>query len=120
MIDDLEIYTNFVFVKLRGNRVGQPMNDRDVRALFKVMCKKTGMHIHPHLLRHTHATIYYRQTKDIKQVQERLGHANIQTTMNMYVHLSEEDIRENWEKAQHASQLGNIQSEEITDSDATE
>ncbi|ASA20259.1 tyrosine-type recombinase/integrase [Paenibacillus donghaensis] len=95
VIVDLEIDTNFVFVKLRGNRVGQPMNDRDVRALFKVLRKKTGMHIHPHLLRHTHATIYYRQTKDIKQVQERLGHANIQTTMNMYVHPSEEDIREN-------------------------
>jgi integrase/recombinase XerD len=120
VIDDLEIDTNFVFVKLRGNRIGQPMNDRDVRALFKVLCKKTGMHIHPHLLRHTHATIYYRQTKDIKQVQERLGHANIQTTMNMYVHPSEEDIRENWEKAQHAFQLGNIQSEEITDNGVTE
>lgn len=120
VIDELEIDTNFVFVKLRGNRVGQPMNDSDVRALFKVLCKKTGMHIHPHLLRHTHATIYYRQTKDIKQVQERLGHANIQTTMNMYVHPSEEDIRENWEKAQHAFQLGNIQSKEITDSGVTE
>jgi integrase/recombinase XerD len=120
VIDDLEIDTNFVFVKLRGNRIGQPMNDRDVRALFKVLCKKTGMHIHPHLLRHTHATIYYRQTKDIKQVQERLGHANIQTTMNMYVHPSEEDIRENWDKAQHAFQLGNIQSEEITDNGVTE
>lgn len=120
VIDELEIDTNFVFVKLRGNRVGQPMNDRDVRALFKVLCKKTGMHIHPHLLRHTHATIYYRQTKDIKQVQERLGHVNIQTTMNMYVHPSEEDIRENWEKAQHAFQLGNIQSKEITDSGVTE
>ncbi|MCM3341621.1 site-specific integrase [Paenibacillus sp. MER TA 81-3] len=120
VIDDLEIDTNFVFVKLRGNRIGKPMNDRDVRALFKVLCKKTGMHIHPHLLRHTHATIYYRQTKDIKQVQERLGHANIQTTMNMYVHPSEEDIRENWEKAQHAFQLGNIQSKEISDSGVTE
>jgi integrase/recombinase XerD len=109
VIDDLEIDTNFVFVKLKGNRIGHPMNDRDVRALFKVLCKKTGIHIHPHLLRHTHATIYYRQTKDIKQVQERLGHVNIQTTMNMYVHPSQEDIRENWEKAQHAFQLGNIQ-----------
>lgn len=96
------------------------MNDRDVRALFKVLRKKTGMHSHPHLLRHTHATLYYRQTKDIKQVQERLGHANIQTTMDMYVYPSDEDIRENWEKAQHAFQLGNIQSEEITNSGVTE
>ena len=39
-------------------------------------------------------------TKDIKQVQERLGHSQIQTTMNMYLHPSDEDIRANWEIAQ--------------------
>ena len=50
------------------------------------------------MLRHTHATIYYQETKDIKQVQERLGHAQIQTTMNLYLHPSDEDIRKDWEK----------------------
>ena len=44
--------------------------------------------------------MYYKKTKDIKQVQERLGHSQIQTTMNLYLHPSEEEIREDWKKAQ--------------------
>lgn len=46
--------------------------------------------------------MYYKQTGDIKQVQERLGHRLIQTTMDLYLHPSSEDIRESWEKVQHA------------------
>lgn len=105
VIDEMEIDTNFLFVKLHGKNKGFPMTDWDVRALFKRLRKKTGIEVHPHLLRHTHATLFYRETKDIKQVQERLGHANIQTTMNMYVHPSNEEIRKNWEKAQPAFQV---------------
>lgn len=105
VIDEMEIDTNFLFIKLQGKNKGFPMTDWDVRALFKRLRKKTGIKIHPHLLRHTHATLFYRETKDIKQVQERLGHANIQTTMNMYVHPSNEEIRKNWEKAQPAFQI---------------
>jgi integrase len=102
VVDEWELDTNFAFIKLRGKNVGKPMTYSDVEALFKRLRKKTGIDVHPHLLRHTHATMYYQQTKDIKQVQERLGHSQIQTTMNLYLHPSDEEIRENWEKAQHA------------------
>lgn len=100
ILDELEIDTNFVFVKLRGKNKGQPLDYSCVSDLFKRLKKKTGIDVHAHLLRHTHATIYYQTTKDIKQVQERLGHSQIQTTMNMYLHPSDEDIRANWELAQ--------------------
>ncbi|MGL5150033.1 MAG: tyrosine-type recombinase/integrase [Clostridium sp.] len=100
ILDELEIDTNFIFVKLRGANKGKPLEYQDVSDLFKRLKKKTGIDVHAHLLRHTHATIYYQTTKDIKQVQERLGHAQIQTTMNMYLHPSDEDIRANWEIAQ--------------------
>lgn len=109
VLDELDLDTNFVFVKLRGNKIGQAMNYQDVSALFKRISKKTGINVHPHLLRHTHATMYYKQTKDIKQVQERLGHSQIQTTMNLYLHPSDEEIRENWEKAQHAFNISKQQ-----------
>lgn len=102
VLDDLEIDTNFVLVKLKGENRGKPLQYQDINALFKRLKSKTGIDVHAHLFRHTHATIYYRQTKDIKQVQERLGHSQIQTTMNMYLHPSDEDIRENWELAQDA------------------
>lgn len=105
ILDELEIDTNFVFVKLRGKNKGQPLDYSCVSDLFKRLKKKTGIDVHAHLLRHTHATIYYQTTKDIKQVQERLGHSQIQTTMNMYLHPSDEDIRANWELAQPSFQL---------------
>lgn len=105
ILDELEIDTNFVFVKLRGENRGQPLEYQDVSDLFKRLRKKTGIDVHAHLLRHTHATIYYQTTKDIKQVQERLGHSQIQTTMNMYLHPSDEDIRTNWEIAQSAFKI---------------
>ncbi|MBT2655372.1 tyrosine-type recombinase/integrase [Bacillus sp. ISL-18] len=105
VIDELDVDTNFAFVKLRGEKVGKPMTYSDVEALFKRLRQKTGIDIHPHLFRHTHATMYYQQTKDIKQVQERLGHSQIQTTMNLYLHPSDEDIRNDWEKVQSVFQI---------------
>lgn len=105
ILDELEIDTNFVFLKLKGKNKGQPLEYPDVSDLFKRLKKKTGIDVHAHLLRHTHATIYYQTTKDIKQVQERLGHSQIQTTMNMYLHPSDEYIRANWELAQPSFQL---------------
>ena len=42
-----------------------------------------------HSLRHTHATILIESGADVKDVQTRLGHANIQTTLQTYVHDTE-------------------------------
>ncbi len=108
VIDELDLDSNFVFVKLRGKNIGKPMEYWNVESLFKRLKKKTGISLYPHLFRHTHATIYYQKTKDIKQVQERLGHSQIQTTMNLYLHPSDEEIRENWKKAQSEFEMKKI------------
>lgn len=42
-----------------------------------------------HSLRHTHASILLENRCDIKYVQERLGHKNIEVTLNIYQHLSD-------------------------------
>lgn len=42
-----------------------------------------------HSLRHTHATILIESGADIKDVQTRLGHSNIQITLQTYVHDTE-------------------------------
>ena len=39
-----------------------------------------------HSLRHTHATFLIEAGANVKDVQERLGHTNIETTLNTYVH----------------------------------
>lgn len=47
-----------------------------------------------HSLRHTHATLLIEGGANVKDVQERLGHADIQTTLNTYVH-NTENIKQN-------------------------
>ena len=39
-----------------------------------------------HSLRHTHATLLIENGANVKDVQERLGHQNIETTLQTYVH----------------------------------
>lgn len=48
-----------------------------------------GITFNYHSLRHTHATTLVENGAEIKDVQVRLGHANIETTYNTYVHHTE-------------------------------
>ncbi|WP_392388986.1 site-specific integrase [Gorillibacterium timonense] len=41
-----------------------------------------------HSLRHTHASLLFEAGASIKEVQERLGHSDIQMTMNIYTHVT--------------------------------
>lgn len=50
--------------------------------------------IRVHDLRHTQATLLLESGANIKDVQERLRHENIQTTLQIYSHVSEERKRE--------------------------
>lgn len=97
--------SEFLFIKIKGVSKGLPMEYRDVISLFKRLEKKIDYRLHAHQYRHTHATKYYEKTKDIKSVQERLGHKQIQTTMNLYLHPSNEEIRLQWEKAKGAFRM---------------
>lgn len=50
-------------------------------------CKKAGVkQIRIHDFRHSHATMLYNKRIKIKLIQERLGHSDISTTLNTYVH----------------------------------
>ena len=58
-----------------------------VRLAIKQIAKKAGLYpITTHGFRHTHATLLFASGLDIKQVQARLGHSNVQTTLNIYTH----------------------------------
>lgn len=43
-------------------------------------------YVHPHLLRHTYATMCFESGLDVKEVQYLLGHSTAQMTMEVYVH----------------------------------
>lgn len=52
--------------------------------------KKYGMRrITTHGFRHTHCSLLFEAGASIKEVQDRLGHTDIQTTMNIYAHVSQ-------------------------------
>ena len=86
--------SDYVFVNLWEGRKGQPMTYSTVMALFTRLAQKTGIKIHPHMLRHTHATQLLREGMDMAYVQKRLGHAHIQTTLDTYVHVSTDDLKQ--------------------------
>jgi integrase/recombinase XerD len=74
-----------------------------VEKMFQHYSKKSGVLIHPHALRHTHASEVVRsylrdgESVDWKFVQERLGHASVVTTMQTYTHLTDEDRKLTYE-----------------------
>lgn len=100
LLEEYDIDTDFLFVKLSGRNIGNPLEYQNISSLFRRLNKKLNFDVNPHLLRHTHATIFYLQTNNIKALQERLGHSDVQTTINMYVHLSEDELRKNWKNAE--------------------
>ncbi|MEF2293267.1 tyrosine-type recombinase/integrase, partial [Virgibacillus dokdonensis] len=42
-----------------------------------------------HEFRHTHASLLFAARASIKDVQSRLGHTDIQTTMDIYTHVTD-------------------------------
>ncbi len=83
----------YVFINLWNGAIGQPIAYNSVIALFKNISKKLNRAITPHILRHTHATELLKDGWNAAHIQKRLGHRNIQTTMNIYTHLTDEDTK---------------------------
>jgi len=51
-----------------------------------------------HKLRHTHATLLFEAGASIKEVQDRLGDADVDTVMNVYAHVSDKQRRDTTDK----------------------
>lgn len=78
---------DLVFVNLDG----QPHSFDYINYHLKVILKKYGLKkITPHGFRHTHCSLLFEAGATIKEVQERLGHEDIKTTMNIYAHVTKE------------------------------
>ena len=81
---------DYVFINTTNN---QALTYDATRKIFKRLSKNTGIFITPHMLRHTHATELIRQGWDAALVQKRLGHANVETTINIYTHINDQDLK---------------------------
>ncbi len=94
--EDLE--HDYVFISLKEGYFGKPLKYQSVLDLVRRIVKRTRIEFTPHMLRHTHATQLIRDGWDVAHVQKRLGHAHVQTTLNTYVHLSDQDMKNEFNK----------------------
>lgn len=69
---------------------GGPLSPRYVRAMLTREAAQAGIEkrVHPHGLRHTHATELERQGFTVSEIQQQLGHTNLNTTAVYLNHIS--------------------------------
>ena len=65
---------------------------------YKKKTKKDLKIITIHGFRHTHASLLYLSGINLKEAQERLGHSNVKTTLNVYTHLSDKQREQTVDK----------------------
>lgn len=104
----LELYLNSGRYKLsRGNndylfinKDGNKLSDRSVRNIINDIIFKASVQINvsPHMLRHTFATDMLNNGADLVSVKDLLGHESLNTT-SIYTHVSDDKIREIYNKA---------------------
>lgn len=83
------------------NQDGTPIHPTRFSTFFINLFKRLGYNYSFHDLRHTHATMLHEAGVNLKVIQERLGHGDIKTTMNIYSHMTttlEEDAIDKFNK----------------------
>lgn len=102
-------YTGFIF----KNRYGDPLSAHNVNRAIDRICNeyneeetiladKEGRepflirHFSVHNLRHTFCTRFCENESNIKIIQEIMGHADIETTMNIYAEATEQKKKESF------------------------
>ena len=78
--DILEYESDFLFLNLYGKNKGKPLEDNAVEQLFSRLKDKTGLNIHPHMLRHGFAQEKLNAGWSLEQVQAYLRHKNPTST----------------------------------------
>jgi integrase len=82
------IYQDNGFIFARDD--GHPQLRKGIETRLKRLLKKSSIekNITPHSFRHTHTSLLIEAGVGIKEIQQRLGHSDINTTMNIYAHMT--------------------------------
>jgi integrase/recombinase XerC len=88
--------TRALFVSNRGTRITARSVQLRLARLAQVL--GLGVHVHPHVLRHSMASHVLQSSGDLRAVQELLGHANIATTQ-IYTRLDWQHLAKTYDAA---------------------
>ncbi|MDR0831318.1 MAG: tyrosine-type recombinase/integrase [Bacillales bacterium] len=78
------------------NYKGQKISARGIQKMLKNVGSNLEIAIHPHMLRHTFATILLDEGGDLGLVQAILGHTSLSTTQ-IYTHISNVDLQKKYQ-----------------------
>lgn len=85
--------TNYLFINIQTRqRITPKFIYKIIEIIKKDLQIPESVSISPHKWRHSNATLLYKETKDIRLVQEHLGHLDIQMTMR-YTHIDNDELR---------------------------
>ena len=91
--NELKLYTRpkyvdqgFIITKASGYPEVIKMVQNRLKRLIKL--SNITKNITPHSFRHTHTSLLIEAGVGIKEIQQRLGHTDIETTMNIYAHMT--------------------------------
>ena len=98
-----EEWSEFIFLSRKGEPVKNSAYDT---ALFKICDKAEIKRFSMHVLRHTFATRCIEGGMMPKTLQKILGHSNIGITMNLYVHITEEEKQKEIDKVSCVLNVG--------------
>lgn len=102
---DEKVETNHIFIKIAGNKKSFAMDYVDVDNLIRNLRNKTNIYVTPHMFRHTSITILRMAGWKPECLRVRVGHKNIYTTLNIYVHPNNEEITEEFNKTKETVSL---------------
>jgi integrase/recombinase XerC len=90
-----------VFITQKGN----PLGARQIENRVKFQAQRAGVNVdlHPHLLRHCFASHMLSNSRDLRAVQEMLGHSNL-TTTQIYTHVDFDHLAQIYDQAHPRAQ----------------
>ena len=91
-----------VFITQKGN----PLGARQIENRVKLQALRAGVNVdlHPHLLRHCFASHMLSNSRDLRAVQEMLGHSNL-TTTQIYTHVDFDHLAQVYDQAHPRAQV---------------
>lgn len=97
VLTPLDMYNNLDLIF--PTKTGNYTDPRDLTRSFKSLLKRAGIDdINFHSIRHTFATRLFENEVDLKKVQKLLGHSKLETTADIYTHVSNESLKKSVNK----------------------